>query len=97
MLNDKLGYVVQGNVERFNRSGDFLTNTWRQGRTDPATDITEIEGSRLLFEDRKEIRKRWNGSLSLDYDLGKSSIALFGLYSKTERDQFRMQNIYNPQ
>ncbi|MEO0338626.1 MAG: TonB-dependent receptor, partial [Bacteroidota bacterium] len=96
LFKDKLGFVAQGNIERFNRGGDYLTNTWAQGRTDPETGITDIEGRTLRFEDRDEIRRRWNGSLNLDYDLGKSNIALFGLYSKTERDQFRMRNIYDP-
>ncbi len=96
ILNDKLGFVAQGNVERFNRGGYYLTNTWAQGRTDPETGVTDIEGRTLRFEDRDEIRRRWNGSLNLDYDLGRSSISLFGLYSKTERDQYRIQNLYNP-
>lgn len=96
ILNNKLGFVAQGNIERFNRGGDYLTYSWSQGRTDPETGVTDIEGNRLRFEDRQEIRRRWNSSLNLDYDLGKSSISLFGLYSKTERDQFRMQNVYDP-
>ncbi|NRB53935.1 MAG: TonB-dependent receptor [Saprospiraceae bacterium] len=95
-FNNKLGVVAQGNIERFNRGGDYLTNSWGQGRTDPETGITEFEGRQLRFEDRQEIRRRWNTSLNLDYDLGKSSISAFGLYSKTERDQFRMQNVYDP-
>ena len=95
-FKDKLGVVAQGSTERFNRGGDYLTYSWAQGRTDPETGVTQIEGTRLRFEDRQEIRRRWNGSLNLDYDLGKSNISLFGLYSKTERDQFRMQNIYDP-
>ncbi|MEL7122223.1 MAG: carboxypeptidase-like regulatory domain-containing protein, partial [Bacteroidota bacterium] len=96
LFNNKLGFVAQGNIERFNRGGDYLTNTWAQGRTDPETGITDIEGRTLRLEDRQEIRRRLNGSLNLDYDLGTSSITLFGLYSKTERDQFRMQNRYDP-
>ena len=96
IFKNKLGFVAQGNIESFNRGGDYLTNTWGQGRTDPETGITGIEGRTLRLEDRQETRGRWNGSLNLDYDLKKTSIGLFGLYSKTDRDQFRMRNIYNP-
>ncbi|MCB0614459.1 MAG: TonB-dependent receptor [Phaeodactylibacter sp.] len=96
ILDNKLGFVLQGGVERFNRSGDFLTNSWRRGATDDSTGVTEILGNTLRLEDRHEIRKRWNGSLSLDYGLGKHNFSFFGLYSKTERDRFYMQERYIP-
>lgn len=95
-LNKKLGVIAQGSVERFNRSGDFLTNGWRQGRTDSLGN-TEILGSNLQLQDRTEIRKRYNASLALDYQLGqKHTLSLFGVYSQTDRDQFRSSEIYNP-
>lgn len=97
LLNDKLGFVAQGSIERRNRSGDFIGYTWARGRTDPETGITDIEGTSLTLEDRQEIRKRINGSLNLDYELGKGhSLSLFGLYSRTTRDRFLMRNLYNP-
>ena len=77
ILNDKLGFVAQGSVERFNRGGDFLTNTWRQGATD-STGTTEIFGNSLRLEDRREIRKRQNASLALDYGVGNSNFSFFG-------------------
>ncbi|MEM6321063.1 MAG: TonB-dependent receptor [Bacteroidota bacterium] len=96
-LNDKLGVVAQGTIERFNRGGDIINYSWSQGRTDPETGITEILGNSLTFEDRQEKRRRYNGSLSLDYDLGEGhKLGFFGLYSKTRRDRFEMSNIYNP-
>jgi len=96
-LNDKLGVVAQGSIERFNRGGDIINYSWSQGRTDPETGVTEILGNNLQFEDRREKRKRWNGSLSLDYDLGEGhKLGFFGLYSKTERNRFQMNNGYYP-
>ena len=95
ILGDKLGIVAQASAERFNRGGDFLTNTWRQGATD-STGVTEIFGDRLRFEDRREIRKRQNASLALDYQLGKSSFSLFSLYSRTTRDISSLQENYLP-
>ncbi|MEM7369376.1 MAG: TonB-dependent receptor [Bacteroidota bacterium] len=95
-LNKKLGIIAQGSVERFNRSGDFLTNGWRQGRTDSLGN-TEVLGSSLNLEDRSEIRQRYNGSLSLDYKLNpKHDLSLFGVFSRTDRDQFRSSEVYNP-
>ncbi|MCR9100393.1 MAG: TonB-dependent receptor [bacterium] len=96
VFNNKLGFVVQGGIERFNRGGDILTNTWSRGQTDDSTGITEILGNTLRLENRQEIRRRYNASLSLDYDLGKSTFSFFGLYSRTERDRFYMQERYVP-
>jgi len=95
ILGDKVGIVGQASAERFNRGGDFLTNTWRQGATD-STGVTEIFGDRLRLEDRREIRKRQNASLALDYKLGKSSFSLFSLYSRTTRDISSFQENYLP-
>lgn len=95
LFKDKLGFVYQGSLERFNRGGDIQRATWRQGATD-STGITEILGNTLRLEDRQEIRRRWNSSLSLDYDLGKSSFSFFGLYSKTQRNRFYRQDRYVP-
>ncbi|MEN0048202.1 MAG: TonB-dependent receptor, partial [Bacteroidota bacterium] len=96
IFNKKLGVIAQGSVERFNRGGDISTNGWRQGPTDPETDITAIFGSTLRLEDRQEIRRRYNASLGLDYGFGTSSISFFGLYSRTDRDRFIMQQRYDP-
>lgn len=95
VLNDKVGIVAQGSVERFNRGGDFLNNGWRQGATD-STGVTEIFGNRLRLEDRQQIRKRENASLALDYDLGKNTFSFFGLYSRTTQDRSSMIENYLP-
>lgn len=95
IFNDKLGIVAQTSFERFNRGGDFLTNTWRRGSTD-STGLTEIWGNTLRFEDRQEIRKRQNASLALDYEVGKNNFSFFGLYSATNRDRYAMQENYLP-
>ena len=96
IFENKVGVIAQGSVERFNRSGDFITYNWRQGRTDSLGN-TEILGNNLRTEDRNEIRKRYNGSLALDYDLNpRHRFSFFGVYSQTDRDQFRNVEIYDP-
>ncbi len=96
IFDNKLGMVAQGSLERFNRGGDFLTNSWRQGATDDSTGVTEILGNFLRLEDQREIRRRYNGSLALDYDLNNHRFAFFGLYSRTTRNRFTMQENYEP-
>ncbi|MFK7924958.1 MAG: TonB-dependent receptor [Bacteroidia bacterium] len=95
-FNNKIGVIAQGSVERFNRSGDYLSNNWRQGPTDSLNN-TQILGNALGLEDRTEIRKRYNASISLDYAINpKHSLSFFGVYSRTNRDQFRISEGYNP-
>ncbi len=95
IFNEKVGIVAQASAERFNRGGDFLTNTWRQGATD-STGTTEIFGNSLRIEDRSEIRKRQNASVALDYSLGANKFSFFGLYSQTSRDISTLQENYLP-
>ncbi len=96
-LDDKLGIVIQGSSERFNRGGDVLNYSWSRGETSMTTGETSILGSQLRLEDRSEIRRRFNASASLDYDLGNNHVlTLFGLYSSTNRDRFEQEERYAP-
>lgn len=96
-LDNKLGIVLQGSIERFNRGGDFYSKSWSQGETNPETGVTSILGSALTLQDRQEDRRRTNASVNLDYDLGgKHSLSFFGIYSGTTRDQLRQEERYNP-
>ncbi|MEM1326904.1 MAG: TonB-dependent receptor [Bacteroidota bacterium] len=96
IFNKKLGVVGQASIERFNRGGDVSRNSWRQGPTDQETGITDILGNQLRLEDRQEIRRRYNASLGLDYSFKTTSLSFFGLYSRTDRDRYLMQQRYNP-
>jgi outer membrane receptor protein involved in Fe transport len=96
LAKKQLGFVIQGGVERFNRGGDIQTNNWRRGPTDAETGITSIFGNSLRLEDRQEIRRRYNTSISLDYDLEKHDFSFFGIYSRTERDRFVMEERFLP-
>lgn len=96
IFDQKLGVIAQASVEQFNRSGDLLSYSWRQGRTDSLGN-TEILGNRLTTEDRTELRRRYNGSLALDYDLDeRNRFSFFGVFSQTNRDQFRNMELYTP-
>lgn len=96
-LKGKLGFLAQGTIERFNRGGDNIHYGWAQGSTDPETGITAIEGVNLSLTNSNESRKRYNGSINLDYDLNATnSLNFFGIFSRTSRDRFSMRNYYSP-
>lgn len=91
VFNDKLGIIATANVERFNRSGDIISQGWVDNRTvlDTFNNIFDQEASRLSLTKNREIRRRYNGSLGLDYAFGKKTdMTLLGIYSRTSRDQF---------
>lgn len=94
IFKDKIGFVAQGSLERFNRGVDIISNGYRQGAT--VDGVTQIFGSSLSLTDRQEKRRRQNASLGVDFNVGEGSIAFFGLYSRTSRDRFSMQENYNP-
>lgn len=83
--NNKLGYMFQSSIERFNRSGDLIDYNWYR---DGDTPDDPILGNRATYTNFLEIRRRFNSSLNLDYDLGNGhNIALFSLYSRQGRDR----------
>ena len=96
-FNSKLGVLAQGTIERFNRGGDNISYNWRQGSTDEETGITAIEGNNLALQATQENRKRYNGSVNLDYVLNATnSLTFFGIFSRTSRERFTMSNTYDP-
>ena len=97
VFNDKLGIIATANVERFNRSGDVLGQGWVDSRTviDTFNNINGQEASRLSLTKGQEIRRRYNGSLGLDYAFGKKTdFTVLGIYSRTSRDQFNHRENY---
>ena len=94
VFDDKLGVVFQAGLERFNRGGDIYRKVWREGANEDSTDLVEVLGQQLRLEDRREIRRRYNSSLGLDYEWGRSQFSFFGLYSRTTRDLSIMRQQY---
>lgn len=98
-LNDKIGFTATANTERFNRGGETLRQGWIDNNKivlDTLLDIYAQEGRYLEFEERQEIRRRQNGSIGLDFNLGKrSEFNILGIYSNTSRDRFDYTERYD--
>ncbi len=99
IFDGKLGVIATANVERFNRSGEAISQNWGDNTSvilDEEQNAALQEGNSLSYEKQLEIRKRYNGSLGLDYQIGKKSdVTLLGIYSRTTRDQFFQQERYD--
>ncbi|PSR14718.1 MAG: hypothetical protein DA408_02395 [Bacteroidetes bacterium] len=101
VLNDKLGIISTVNVERFNRGGETTGQGWGDDQSvvlDTLLDIFKQNGNYLQFQKRAESRKRYNGSLGLDFELGdKTDVTILGIYSRTSRDQYNQSERYDVQ
>lgn len=87
-FKNKLGFVAQSSVERFNRSGSLIDYDWTYpGQSDDGIPDTII-GTRFTLRQQQEIRRRFNSSLSLDYKLKEGhKLAFYGLFTRTTRDR----------
>ncbi len=99
IFNDKVGITATVNAERFNRGGETISQGWIDNSKivlDTLLDIFEQQGSYLQYQERQEIRRRQNGSLGIDFDLGKrSEFNILGIFSKTSRDRFNYSERYD--
>lgn len=81
-FNDKIGIIAQGNFNRVNRSSDIFGGRTNLGFDGPES--TSTENAELT--DRSEIRKRYGGSINLDYSVKNHSFVFNSFFSKTDRD-----------
>jgi TonB-dependent receptor len=99
IFNDKIGIIATGNIERFNRGGETTGQGWGDDMAvvlDSVLDIFQQRGNFLQFQERQEIRRRYNGSFGVDFMLGaKTDVTLLGIYSRTSRDQFNLTERYD--
>ncbi len=99
ILKDKVGIIATANTERFNRGGETINQGWQDDLNvvqDTLLDIFGQQATNLQFQKREESRKRVNGSLGFDWQLGnRSEFNLLGLYSKTSRDRYNHTERYD--
>ncbi len=100
LFDGKVGISLNGNAERFNRSGEVTQLGWRDNDTaiivgsNPV--IRDQLGTRLTYNARREARTRQNGSVGIDFNLGdRTESTLLGIYSRTGRDQFNQAERYD--
>ncbi len=87
-FNDRLGLQLSLSTEQRNRSSDLFSGAYRidPQNVDPVTGYMPVITEDASVEDRLETRKRTDGSLILDYDVGQGNIMLTNFYSKTSRE-----------
>ncbi len=95
-LDDALGILVTGTAQRANRSSDLLTANYvlKSAASGPGqTSVIGIEDLNLAYA--SELRDRFGGGITADYDLGDGGDLFFsGFASQTERSRTRMRKRY---
>lgn len=95
-FNDKLGVIVTGNYQRANRSSDILTGSYVTiGEDTTGAAIVNVEDVNLA--DNLEIRKRYGGSMTLDYELKRGAISVSSFVGVLDQDENRYRTRYRPE
>jgi TonB-dependent receptor len=93
-LDNKLGVIVTGNYQRANRSSDQLRADYRVIGQDIFRQPL-LEPRELTLVDADEVRRRYGGSLTVDYKFNPNhSIAWSNLYGHTDREEIRRRRRY---
>ena len=95
-LDNKLGVLVTGTLQRANRSSDVLDAGYlfkREQREGEERALVEVDN--LNLGDIQEIRKRYGASLTMDYDLPNGDLLLSSFWGRTDRDETRRRKRYN--
>ncbi|MGE5496636.1 MAG: TonB-dependent receptor [Syntrophothermus sp.] len=91
-LENQLGLVLTGNIQRADRSSDAQDVSYNYAGDLNGHSLVNV--GNLNLNDKKEKRDRYGASLAIDYDLGNGNIFLNGFWSETKRDQVERRKRY---
>lgn len=90
-LDNKLGVLVSGSIQRANRGSELFDITPEFNQEDST--INSIEN--LNFTDNFQIRDKFGASASVDYEFNKNhEVYISSLFGKTNRDEQRYRKRY---
>ena len=93
-LNNRLGIIATGSIQRANRSSDAIDAGYTpEGVTSSGESI--IKTLQLNLNDRLETRDRYGASLTLDYDIAEGNILFNSFWGRTGRDEILRRRRYN--
>jgi len=93
-FDNALGVIFTGGLQRANRGSDILDAGYSVSGEDEEG-VANILINDLNLGNRIEVRKRYNASLGLDYELENGSLNFNGLWGKTDRDEIRRRRRYS--
>jgi len=94
LFEDKLGFIVNGSMQKANRSSEGYSGGWSDVGLD-AEGKNIFHVSSFSLTDQLEDRFRYSASLNMDYRLKNGSLMLSATYGRTDRDEIRYRRNYN--
>ncbi|MGE5351922.1 MAG: TonB-dependent receptor [Acidobacteriota bacterium] len=91
-LDNLLGLVLTGNMQRADRSSDAQDVSYSYAGESNGHSLVNV--GNLNLNDIKEKRDRYGASLALDYDLGNGGLFFSGFWSQTKREQIERRKRY---
>lgn len=88
-FNDKMGVIIGANYQKADRSKDELYGDYEVVRDSAVTNITNLN-----LHDVSEIRTRYGGNATIDFNVLNGNIMYNAMIAKTERDQVQMRRRY---
>ncbi len=96
-IDDKLGVLITGNMERANRSADIYNagySTERERRLDEKFAPIQIDD--LKLEDRIETLNRYGGNLMVDYRFDRGEILFSNFLTRLHRNRLTNEQEMDP-
>ena len=81
-LDERLGVLVQGIIQQQNFTSDHLDASYTQLSPANNPDLLGLTDLNLYFTPRVE--KRYNGTVTFDYDIPNGSLALMNIFSQSK-------------
>lgn len=94
-FDSRIGIVLTGNYQRANRSFHELQSDF-ESRGSNADGTVDLILANLNLTANNEVRERYGGSLTLDYNLPKGSIVFNSLLGVLDREQTRYRRRFRP-
>ncbi len=91
-FNDKFGILVQGIVQQQNLTSNSLNANY--GQIDKSADPNKLRLNSLDLYFYPRTEKRYNGTVTMDYNLPNGNIALLNIFSKGETNTQYFQQHY---
>ena len=88
-FNKRLGVMLQANYEDVDRGNDLLGTSF-------TTQNNELYFNDFRLSNIQEERKRYGGSINIDYNVGGGNISFYSFFSKTKRDIYSQSEKYSP-
>jgi len=94
LFGDKLGFIVNGTMQKANRSSEGYSGGWSDVGLD-AEGKNIFHVSSFSLSDKLEDRFRYSASLNMDYRLKNGSLMLSTTFGRTDRDELRYRRAYS--